>query len=63
MSEPENAGQLAEFLQRIDTEPGLRERLVLGGGEVVKRHSWAEAARRYLALYDEVLVERGAGGA
>lgn len=62
MSDPENAGQLAEFLQRIDTEPGLRDQLVQGGAEVVKRHSWAEAARRYLALYDEVLAERGAGG-
>jgi UDP-glucose:(heptosyl)LPS alpha-1,3-glucosyltransferase len=45
-------------VEQIGDDPALRAALVLGGDEVVDRHSWVEVARRYLELYSQVLVER-----
>jgi UDP-glucose:(heptosyl)LPS alpha-1,3-glucosyltransferase len=58
LADPENADQLAQYLRRLAQEPDLRGQLVAGGAQVVRRHSWAEAALRYLALYREVRAER-----
>lgn len=58
LSDPENFNQLAEYLRSIDGDVDLRERLIRGGSDVVERHSWDEVARKYLALYREVLSER-----
>ncbi|UHL66283.1 glycosyltransferase family 4 protein [Paralcaligenes sp. KSB-10] len=58
LSHPENAEELASFIAQISDDAALRARLVQGGDQVVARHSWAEVARRYLDLYQEVLRER-----
>jgi glycosyltransferase involved in cell wall biosynthesis len=58
LSHPEDAAQLAGFVEQIGDDPALRAALVQGGYRVVDRHSWVEVARRYLELYSQVLVER-----
>lgn len=58
LSHPEDAEQLAQFIQRISGDSALCARLVQGGNNVVQRHSWTEVARRYLELYETVLAER-----
>lgn len=58
LSHPEDADQLACFIERISADAALRARLVQGGNNVVERHSWTEVARRYLELYESALAER-----
>ncbi|NYT69553.1 glycosyltransferase family 4 protein [Pusillimonas noertemannii] len=60
LNHPEDAGQLAAFIQRLYSEPALRQRLAGGGAQVVARHSWPRVAGQFEALYQEVLAERPA---
>jgi glycosyltransferase involved in cell wall biosynthesis len=48
-----DAEALAEALLRLEREPGLRERLVAAGREVVARFSWERAARETRAVLAE----------
>jgi glycosyltransferase involved in cell wall biosynthesis len=48
-----DADALAEALLRLECEPGLRERLVAAGREVVARFSWERAARETRAVLAE----------
>ena len=63
LSHPENAEQLASFIAQIKQDPAVRAALIRGGEDVVARHSWAEVAHRYMALYGEVLSERASNPA
>ncbi|MEO6985015.1 MAG: glycosyltransferase family 4 protein [Paralcaligenes sp.] len=58
LSHPEDAAQLACFIEQIADDRAVRETLVQGGCRVVDRHSWVEVAQRYLELYRQVLAER-----
>lgn len=58
LDHPENDEQLARFIARIDGDEAWRKRLVLGGSDVVDRHTWSEVAGEYLGLYQEILNER-----
>lgn len=58
LSHPENAEELADFVQRLMATSELRAQLISGGRKLVRRHSWSEVARRYEALYAELLQER-----
>lgn len=60
---PEDARELAGAIAQICEDGALRASLVQGGARVVERHSWAEAARRYAALYEEILAEKAQGPA
>jgi len=44
---------LAEALERVATDPGLRERLIAGGSPVAEKYSWASSAARHLELYTD----------
>ena len=48
-----DADALADALLRLEREPGLRERLVAAGREVVARFSWERAARETRAVLAE----------
>jgi UDP-glucose:(heptosyl)LPS alpha-1,3-glucosyltransferase len=58
LSHPENNEELAGFIQQLMASSTLHEQLVRGGRKLVQRHSWSEVARRYEALYAEILQER-----
>jgi UDP-glucose:(heptosyl)LPS alpha-1,3-glucosyltransferase len=58
LSHPENAEQLAGFIQKIDEDQVCRAQLVLGSRQLVASHCWSEIAARYLDLYAQVIVER-----
>lgn len=58
LSHPEAHDELASGIERIASGGSLAERLRAGGAAVVDRHSWAEVARRYEALYAQCLSEK-----
>lgn len=58
LSHPERADELAAAVARLCSDEALRAHLRQGMQQVLARHAWPEVARRYLALYDEVLRER-----
>ncbi|CAM5777841.1 glycosyltransferase family 4 protein [Castellaniella caeni] len=58
ISHPERADELAAAVARLCSDEALRVHLRQGMRQVLARHAWPEVARRYLALYDEVLRER-----
>lgn len=60
LSHPEQADELAQAIERVRTDADLRERLRSGAMDVSARHAWPEVARRYLQLYADILLERGA---
>lgn len=49
-----DAAALADALSRLALDPGLRARLVSGGGDVVGRFTWEASARRHLDIYASV---------
>jgi glycosyltransferase involved in cell wall biosynthesis len=53
--EPHAAEQLAQLIERVVGEPGLREALLSRAREQLARHSWEGAANRQLAVVREVL--------
>lgn len=59
LDHPENALELAQYMQRVATDSVLQERLRQGAHAVVQRHGWDQVAAQYLELYDQVLAERG----
>ncbi|MER1966967.1 glycosyltransferase family 4 protein [Castellaniella sp. GW247-6E4] len=60
ISHPEHADELAEAIERLRTDAGLRCRLGAGAQQLLERHAWPEVARQYLALYARILDERAA---
>ena len=58
LSHPENAQELAGFIEQLMASGELRMRLVEGSRKLVRQHSWSEVAHRYEALYAELLEER-----
>lgn len=58
LTHPENAGQLAGFIQKIDEDQVCRAQLVMGSRQVVANHGWPEIAARYVHLYAQVIAER-----
>lgn len=60
LSHPENAGQLAEYIQLLGADTALCQHLIAGADQVVKQHSWVEIARQYHMLYEQVLNEKAA---
>lgn len=52
---PGHAGELAEALTRVATEPGLRARLSARGRERASAFSWARSAERHVAAYSLAL--------
>lgn len=62
LDHPEDAQQLAHYIEKLSQDPDLVARLARGAATVVKRHSWEQVARRYMQLYSQVLeAKRGAG--
>ncbi len=55
IDDPDDHDALAQGLERMLTEPGLREKMIQRGAERVARLSWPEAARKTLAVYGQVL--------
>ncbi len=49
-----DATGLAGALERLATDPALRERLVAGGADVVGRFTWEASARRHIDIYAAV---------
>lgn len=60
LSHPERADELAHAIERLRSDAALRDRLQIGMQAVLARHAWPEVARRYLALYSDILQERRA---
>jgi len=59
LDHPENAHQLADFVLQLRTNAQMRQRLGEQARAFAQAHSWANVARRYEALYGQVLDERG----
>lgn len=55
IDDPDDHDGLAQVLERVLTEPGLRESMVKRGLERVAMLSWPEAARKTLAVYSRLL--------
>jgi glycogen(starch) synthase len=53
-----DAAALAATMERVLTDPDLRDRLVADGREHVLRFDWADVARRTARLYDDLLPQR-----
>src|SRR5690606_39836442 len=58
LDHPEDAAQLATYIQRLHDDDNLRQRLRAGGAQVVARHSWHKVAEQYEALYASILAEK-----
>lgn len=58
LSHPEADDELAAGIERLATDARLMATIREGGDRVVERHSWAEVARRYEAIYAECLADR-----
>ena len=63
MVSPYDAVKLAETMDRILSDPSLRERLVQAGLKQVRKFNWQRVARNTLAIYYEVFhsLEGGEG--
>ncbi len=59
LQDPRNGAQLAQALERLGSEPGLRAALAERGLAIAREQSWEAVAARYEALYEKVLQERG----
>ncbi|MBV6274434.1 glycosyltransferase family 4 protein [Alcaligenaceae bacterium CGII-47] len=58
LSHPENAAELARYIEQLRTDPSLRAKLVTQAQRLLDQHAWPQVARQYLALYQAVLAER-----
>jgi len=56
---PEEPGELAQALREIFAWPELSVQLGRNGRGMVREYDWSRVARRHLALYGELLAERG----
>lgn len=61
LSHPEQAEELARFIEALRADDALRARLRAGALGVLEQHSWPEVARRFTALYRAILSEREGG--
>lgn len=61
LDDPRDDAALADRLRTLAADPGLRARMGARAREVAARHGWDAAADRYLALYREAVMSRGAG--
>lgn len=59
LQDPRDGAQLAQALQRLGDEPGLRAALSERGLAIARDQSWETVAARYEDLYRAVLAERG----
>ncbi|CAB3893209.1 glycosyltransferase family 4 protein [Achromobacter anxifer] len=59
LQDPRDGAQLAQALERLGSEPGLRAALAERGLAIAREQSWEAVAARYEALYEKVLQERG----
>ena len=55
---PGDAVGLADAVERLATDPALRERLRSRGHERVREFSWERVARETAAVHERVLAER-----
>lgn len=55
---PDAPGAMAEAMERLALEPGLREELVRRGLERVKVYSWDRSARETLEVYERIIEAR-----
>ena len=54
--EPENAAAIADAVERLMGDSGLRERLIAGGYELVNgTFSWKAIAQRTLSVFQEAI--------
>ena len=53
---PEDTAAIAGALQRVATEPGLRQALAERGFANVRRFSWAACARSVLSVIEQCVV-------
>lgn len=53
----DDAGALADGIVRVLTDAGLRDGMIRRGFEQARRFTWAEAARRTLALYRSAVAQ------
>ena len=60
LDHPENAEQLAHYIERLDKDSACRQTLIQGSRQVVQRHGWDQVAAQYQALYQTLLSERSA---
>lgn len=58
LADPEDEQKLAQAVQRIASNDGLRLQLQQGGERVVQRHAWPAIAEQYLGLYADILAYR-----
>ncbi|MEM1345988.1 MAG: glycosyltransferase family 4 protein [Pseudomonadota bacterium] len=56
LCDPASPASMAEAIQRLIADPGLRARLSAAGRETAARHDWAEISRRYVAFYRETIA-------
>jgi len=59
LAAPDDVRSLADALARLLDDGDLAQRLAAAGPEQAARYSWAETARRMLAVYRRCLSERG----
>jgi len=60
LDHPENAPQLANFVQQLRTQPALRARLGARARHYAEQHGWKQVAHAYQQVYTQVLAERDA---
>ena len=60
LTDPLDSQSMAEAMEKIESEAGLRDELVKRGHERVGRFSWEETCRRTLAGYESALGRAGA---
>lgn len=57
LDHPDDAGGLAHAIERVSSDPALRDHLIAEGGRIARQHAWSCVAQRYQALYQELLVQ------
>jgi len=57
MVNPHQVEEIAEGMQQLIENHHLREEFIRRGAQQIKRYSWEEAARRYLALFAQILAQ------
>ncbi|MFB0519465.1 MAG: glycosyltransferase family 4 protein [Acidobacteriota bacterium] len=57
MVNPHQVEEIAEGMQQLMENRPLREELIRRGAQQAKRYSWEESARRYLALFTQILAK------
>lgn len=59
--DPDDAGELGRALERVASDPLLRERLAQRGASLARSYSWGQTAAGTLEVYRRLLAERGRG--